>query len=86
MTNEQFRFIVGEQLHSVGIESGPIVIEPVSRNTAPTVLAAGLYAMQNSEDPILLVAPSDHVIPNTEAFQASLMQGIDLMAMGKFVP
>ena len=31
------------------------------------------------------MAPSDHVIPNTEAFQASLMQGIDLMAMGKFV-
>lgn len=85
MTNEQFRFIVGEQLYSTGIEPGPIVIEPVSKNTAPAILAASVFATQNSEDPILLIAPSDHVIPDIEAFQDSLMQGLDLVAMGKFV-
>ena len=43
LTNEAFRFIVPEQLMAVGIDPGPILIEPEGRNTAPAVLAAALY-------------------------------------------
>ena len=40
VTNDDFRFIVTEQLQSVGVDPGPVLIEPSAKNTAPAVLAA----------------------------------------------
>ena len=37
LTNADFRFVVGEQLQQVGIVSGPILIEPEAKNTAPSI-------------------------------------------------
>lgn len=68
MTNSDFRFIVGEQLQSVGIQPGCILIEPEGKNTAPAVLAASLFAFERDAEAILLVAPSDHVIPDVQEF------------------
>ena len=56
LTNTDFRFIVAEQLQSVGIDPGAILIEPAGKNTAPAILAASLYAMKQDADSILLVA------------------------------
>jgi len=42
LTNADFRFIVGEQLQEIGIDPGPILIEPGSKNTAAAILAASL--------------------------------------------
>ncbi|NOD64570.1 MULTISPECIES: mannose-1-phosphate guanylyltransferase/mannose-6-phosphate isomerase [unclassified Ruegeria] len=75
LTNEAFRFIVPEQLAEVGIDPGPILIEPEGRNTAPAVLAAALYLASRNPDAIMLVAPSDHVIPNKSAFHAAVAEG-----------
>ena len=38
MTNSDYRFIVAEQLQSVGIDPAAILIEPEARNTAPAAL------------------------------------------------
>lgn len=76
MTNVDFRFIVGEQLQSAGIQPGPILIEPEGKNTAPAILAASLYAYERDADAILLVAPSDHVIPDVERFHEALAKGL----------
>jgi mannose-1-phosphate guanylyltransferase len=43
--NEQHRFMVAEQLRSVGIRPGAILLEPVGRNTAPAVAVAALAAL-----------------------------------------
>ncbi|NOD77915.1 MULTISPECIES: mannose-1-phosphate guanylyltransferase/mannose-6-phosphate isomerase [unclassified Ruegeria] len=75
LTNEAFRFIVPEQLAEVGIDPGPILIEPEGRNTAPAVLAAALYLASRNPDAIMLVAPSDHVIPNKSAFHSAVAEG-----------
>ena len=72
MTHSDFRFIVGEQMQSVGIDPGPILIEPERKNTAPAILAASLYASRADANAILLVCPSDHVIPDTSAFHEVL--------------
>jgi len=85
MTNADFRFIVGEQLQGVGINPGPILIEPECRNTAPAILAASIFACERDHDAILLVAPSDHVIPDDEAFHEALARGLDAVAAGKIV-
>ncbi len=76
LTNEAFRFIVPEQLHAVGIDPGPVLIEPEGRNTAPAVLAAALYLHGQDPDAIMLVAPSDHVLPDTDAFHSAVQMGL----------
>ena len=85
LTNSDFRFIVGEQLQAVGIDPGAILIEPEAKNTAPAILAASVFAMKNDPDTILLVAPSDHVIPDTDAFHQAVRKGLDQVTNGKLV-
>ena len=41
-----YRFIVVEQLQSVGIDPGPIIIEPEPKNTAAAILAASIFARE----------------------------------------
>ena len=65
LTNADFRFIVGEQLQEIGIDPGPILIESQAKNTAAAILAASVFAHSKDNNAILLVAPSDHVIPDT---------------------
>lgn len=74
VTGEEFRFIVAEQLANAQISAKAILIEPDSKNTAPAVLAATLYADKITDDAIILVMPSDHVIPNPEAFRATILK------------
>src|SRR6056300_926754 len=62
LTNADFRFIIGEQLQEVGIDPGPILIEPEAKNTAAAILAATIFAYSHDENAVLLAAPSDHLI------------------------
>ena len=85
LTNSDFRFIVTEQLAAAGVDPGAILIEPESRNTGPAVLAAALYLYNQDPDALMLVAPSDHVIPDTKAFQAAIFTGVDAAQAGRLV-
>ena len=85
ITNSDFRFIVTEQLTEVAIDPGAIVIEPEGRNTAPAVLAAALHMHAQSPDALILVAPSDHVVPDAEAFRAAVMAGVPAAQDGQLV-
>ena len=76
LTNSDFRFIVTEQLQEVGINPGAVLIEPEGRNTAPAILAAALHVAQTDPDAILLVAPSDHVLPDAGTFRAAVARGV----------
>jgi mannose-1-phosphate guanylyltransferase/mannose-1-phosphate guanylyltransferase/mannose-6-phosphate isomerase len=67
MTNDGFRFLVRQQLADLGLHDAQIVLEPVGRDTAPAILAAALLSKDNP-DRILLVAPSDHLVRDTDAF------------------
>ncbi|GGB26331.1 mannose-1-phosphate guanylyltransferase/mannose-6-phosphate isomerase [Allosediminivita pacifica] len=85
LTNADFRFIVTEQLQAVGIDPGPILIEPEGRNTAPAILAAALHAASTDPEAILLVAPSDHVVPDADAFHAAVARGLTALEKGDLV-
>ena len=76
VTNFDFRFIIEDQLQEVGIDPGPILIEPQARNTAPAILAASIFAHLKDENAVLLVAPSDHVIPDTDDFHEAIKVGL----------
>ncbi len=87
LTNSDFRFIVGEQLTMAGIEPGAILIEPEGRNTGPAVLAAALWLDRAGvgDDALMLVAPSDHLVPDPEAFRAAVELGVPAARAGKLV-
>ncbi len=85
VTNADFRFIVTEQLSEAGIDPGPVLIEPEGRNTAPAVLAAALHLLTADPDAVMLVAPSDHVIPDAPAFRAAVQAGMAAVAEGRIV-
>ena len=85
VTNSDFRFIVTEQLSSIGVDPGAILIEPEGRNTAPAVLAAALHLQASSPEALMLVAPSDHVISDTDAFLAVVDVAAQAAAAGQMV-
>lgn len=85
LTNADFRFIVVEQLLSVGIDPGAILIEPEARNTAPAVLAAALWLQRQDPEALMLVAPSDHVVSNPDAFRAAAEAGLAEAQSGQLV-
>lgn len=85
LTNSEFRFITAEQLQASEISGSSIVIEPVSRNTAPAILAASFFANQKDKDAILLVTPSDHIIPDKEEFLKAISVGKNMIEHGDIV-
>lgn len=85
LTNSDYRFIVGQQLQGVGIDPGPVLIEPEGKNTAPAILAASLYVAAENEDAVVLVSPSDHVIGDIDAFHKVVLSGINAVNDGKIV-
>ncbi|MDB4227895.1 mannose-1-phosphate guanylyltransferase/mannose-6-phosphate isomerase [Planktomarina temperata] len=85
LTNSDYRFIIGEQLQEVGIDPGPILIEPEAKNTAAAILAASVFVHSEDENAVLLVAPSDHVIPGTEDFHAAIKVGLSHVQKQKMV-
>ena len=85
VTGSDFRFIVTEQLHSIGIDPGAILIEPQGRNTAPAILAAALHVAASDADALMLVAPSDHVVPDAEAFRQAVESGAEAARSGQLV-
>ena len=69
VTGSDFRFMVVEQLAAVEIAPHQILIEPSARNTAAAICAAAVALDANNGDSLMLVAPSDHIIPDEEGFR-----------------
>ncbi len=84
MTNEQYRFIVAEQLREIG-RKARIVIEPARRDSAPAVCAGCLVALEAAPDAIVLCVPADHHIADREAFLASIKTALAAVSSGHVV-
>lgn len=85
VTADSFRFTVAQQLQHIGIDPGAILIEPAARNTGPAILAAALYLMETDPDGLMLVAPSDQVIPDKHAFDSAIATAIPAAQSGQLV-
>ncbi|MFA6264152.1 MAG: mannose-1-phosphate guanylyltransferase/mannose-6-phosphate isomerase [Pseudolabrys sp.] len=68
VAHEEHRFVIAEQLRSLGIADSTIVLEPVRRNTAAAVAVAALMVNKIDPNTILLVMPVDHLIRDDAAF------------------
>jgi len=83
--NEAHRFLVAEQLRSNDVKHSGIILEPFGRNTAPAVALAALRAIENEQNPILLVLAADHLIKNEQAFRETLETAKPFAESGKLV-
>jgi len=74
VTSSDHRFLAEKQMRDCGC-SGSILLEPAGKNTAPAVFAAAHHMMKHSGDGLLLVMPSDHHIPDQDAFAKMVLAG-----------
>ena len=82
---EDHRFMVGEQLHEIGLQSGGILLEPVARNTAPAIALAALHLAARDPGALMLVLPADHLIEDEAAFRAAVTRALALAEKGWLV-
>ncbi|MDZ7749828.1 MAG: mannose-1-phosphate guanylyltransferase/mannose-6-phosphate isomerase [Halofilum sp. (in: g-proteobacteria)] len=83
--NEAHRFLVAEELRRAGAGQGTVLLEPDGRNTAPAIALAALEASANGDDPVLLVLPADHVIPDGGAFARAVETAVAAAGDGALV-
>jgi len=58
---------------------GNIILEPVSRNTAPAIALAGRFIAGKDEDAIMLVLPADQYVTDRRSQLDSIRKGIDFV-------
>ena len=85
VTGSDFRFMVVEQLAAVEIAPHQILIEPSARNTAAAICAAAVALDAKNGDSLMLVAPSDHVIPDAEGFRGTVEAAAPTALAGQIV-
>lgn len=85
VTGADFRFVVVEQLAAVDIAPADILIEPCARNTAAAICAAALQLEARAPESLILVAPSDHVIPDADRFRAAVQAAAPAAEAGQLV-
>ncbi|RFP88253.1 mannose-1-phosphate guanylyltransferase/mannose-6-phosphate isomerase [Rhodobacteraceae bacterium 63075] len=76
ITGSDYRFVVTEQLAAIETGAAATLIEPEGRNTAPAILAGALELKARAPSALMLVAPSDHVIPDAAAFREAVQAAI----------
>jgi mannose-1-phosphate guanylyltransferase / mannose-6-phosphate isomerase len=85
MTSDGFRFVVSEQLDVIGVRAAVTLIEPEPRNTAPAVLCAALRLVEDEPAAMMLVAPSDHVMPDGAGFRTAVAAALPAAHAGQIV-
>ena len=89
--NEEYRFLLAQQMKDVGFEHSKILLEPCGRNTAPALTLAALTAKDaanpagEKNDPILVVMPSDHLILDESSFCQAIGEAALLAEKGALV-
>ncbi|SFS19730.1 mannose-1-phosphate guanylyltransferase/mannose-6-phosphate isomerase [Yoonia litorea] len=85
VTASDFRFIVIEQLAALDMAPADILIEPAAKNTAAAICAAAIALEARAPGSLMLVAPSDHVIPDGARFRAAVHAATSAARDGQLV-
>jgi len=75
VTNEIYKELVLNQLPDIDV--GKVLCEPSRRNTAPCIAYANYKIMEENEDAIVVVAPSDHIILKEEEFVHDIQSALN---------
>jgi mannose-1-phosphate guanylyltransferase/mannose-6-phosphate isomerase len=78
------RFMASDQASEIGVAID-LLLEPEGRNTLPAIAAAAEWAARRDPDAVLLVLPSDHLVPDAAAFAATAEQAATAARAGDLV-
>lgn len=81
VTSEEYVPIVLEQLP--GINPANVLAEPSRKNTAPCVAYISHKLLQRDPEASLIVAPSDHMVLDTDAFEKVTLKALDFAVESK---
>ena len=81
--NEGHRFLVAEQLQSIGVTPAAIVLEPMGRNTTAAAAVAALLVAAEDPEGIVLLMPSDHVVTDGAAFRLAVEAAVAAARNGR---
>jgi mannose-1-phosphate guanylyltransferase/mannose-6-phosphate isomerase len=84
VTNNQYRFLVAEQLAAIGVEAD-IMLEPIRRDSGPAIAAGAAFAIKRDGDPLMVALAADHVVSDTAAFAKVCAHVADAAATGRIV-
>jgi len=78
LSHDDHRFLLRDELARSGVEPREILLEPVSRNTAPAIVTAAISIADDDPKGIMAVMPSDHVIADSAAFADAVNRAAEL--------
>jgi len=84
ITSNDFRFVVAEQMRSLGVQ-GEIVLEPERRDSAAAVAVAAVMVEARQAGSLCLVLAGDHVIDDDSAFVHDCTIAASQAATGKIM-
>ncbi len=67
-----------ESIMHTSVQASNILVEPVSKNTAASILLAALYIEKNHGESLMIVFPSDHHITQEEKFRTKLEEACQI--------
>ncbi len=78
--NQQHRFLLQHQIGPLGLGVEQVLLEPVARNTAASILIACLDVVSKDINGSVLILPSDHYIPDNSLFGSCIKATYECLA------
>ena len=85
VTHLDHRYLVRDQIRASGRALRTIYLEPMGRSTAPALAVVAYDVLREDPHAVLLALPSDHDIPDREAFAAAIERGMRAAALGRLM-
>ncbi len=82
--SEEHRFFLLDALDQAGLP-GCLVLEPEGKNTAAAIAIAAVNATSGGADPVMLICPADHFIPDAALFAHCVGEGLEAAESGWIV-
>ncbi len=76
--SDEHRFLVASMVTNKGLELSrhAVMLEPMAKNTALAIALPAFAAFDKSEDAVLLVMPSDHILEPVNVFKEQVAQAM----------
>jgi len=85
IANEQHRFLLRQQITPLGLNDDCVLLEPVAKNTAASILIACLHVLQKDSDGRVFILPSDHFIPDSQLFARVIKSGFEKLSSNEII-
>ena len=72
-------------MREINVKPKNILLEPIGKNTGPAIALASLKALENNNDPVLIILSSDHKIDNLNGFHKVIEDGVMKANEGRIV-